>query len=138
MIWHQDLTIPTSTQIDVPGYGPWTEKAGVPHVQPPVNILSEMLAVRLHLDPSGSDNGPVRVLNGTHRNGRLSSTQINALRANETETECVVVEGGILAFRPLLLHASAPALVPRHRRVIHIEYAAVELAPPLEWHRRVA
>ena len=138
VIWHQDLTIPARAQADVPGYGPWTQKAGVPHVQPPVSVLSAMLAVRLHLDPSGPDNGPVRVLDGTHRHGRLSGMQIDALRASEPETECVVAEGGILAFRPLLLHASAPALVPRHRRVIHIEYAAVELAAPLEWHRRVA
>ncbi len=138
VVWHQDLTIPALAQAEVPGYGPWTEKAGVPHVQPPVSVLSEMLAVRLHLDPSAPDNGPVRVLDGTHRLGRLSGTQIDELRASEAETECVVAEGGILAFRPLLLHASAPALVPRHRRVIHIEYAAVELAPPLEWHRRVA
>lgn len=92
-----------------------------------------MLAVRLHRDPSGLDNGPGRVLDG-----RLSGSQIDALRSSECETECVVAEGGILAFRPLLLHASAPALVPRHRRVIHLEYADAELAPPLEWHRRVA
>ena len=138
VIWHQDLTIPTRAKAEVPGYGPWTEKAGVPHVQPPVSILTDMLAVRLHLDPSGPDNGPVRVLDGTHRHGRLSGAQIDALRASENEIECVVAEGGILAFRPLLLHASAPALAPRHRRVIHIEYAAVELAPPLQWHRRVA
>jgi hypothetical protein len=54
------------------------------------------------------------------------------------ETECLVAEGGLLAFRPLLLHASAPATAPLHRRVIHVEYAAAGLAPPLEWHRRVA
>ena len=138
VIWHQDLTIATRARADVPGYGPWTEKAGVSHVQPPVGVLSDMLAVRLHLDPSGPDNGPVRVLDGTHRYGRLSGPQIDTLRASQSESECVVAEGGILAFRPLLLHASAPALVPRHRRVIHIEYAAVELAAPLEWHRRVA
>jgi ectoine hydroxylase-related dioxygenase (phytanoyl-CoA dioxygenase family) len=138
VIWHQDLTIPTRAPADVPGYGPWTEKAGVAHVQPPVSVLAGMLAMRLHLDRSDSDNGPVCVLGGSHRQGRLSGPQIDALRASEAETECVVAEGGVLAFRPLLLHASAPARVPHHRRVIHIEYAAIELAPPLEWHRRVA
>jgi hypothetical protein len=45
----------------------------------------------------------------------------------------LVDEGGILAFRPLILHASAPASVPGHRRVLHIEFDASELAPPLEW-----
>lgn len=62
VVWHQDLTIPTQHRADVPGYGPWTDKAGVPHVQPPVAILEEMLAIRLHLDPCGVANGPVRVL----------------------------------------------------------------------------
>jgi ectoine hydroxylase-related dioxygenase (phytanoyl-CoA dioxygenase family) len=136
--WHQDLSIPTRTREDVDGYGPWSEKAGVPHVQPPVAILERMLAVRLHLDPSCADNGPVRVLSGSHRLGRLAGAQIDSLRAQHDEIECLVAEGGILAFRPLLLHASAPARAPLHRRVIHIEYAAAELLSPLEWHRRIA
>ena len=46
--------------------------------------------------------------------------------------------GAIIAFRPLILHASSPATAPAHRRVIHIDFAAVELPEPLEWHSRVA
>lgn len=38
--------------------------------------------------------------------------------------------------RPLLLHASSPALAPAHRRVLHLEYAAAPLPPGLEWHER--
>jgi hypothetical protein len=36
--------------------------------------------------------------------------------------------------RPLLLHASASARVPGHRRVIHLEYAAESLPDGLEWY----
>jgi hypothetical protein len=36
--------------------------------------------------------------------------------------------------RPLLLHASSPAASPRHRRVVHLEYAAADLAGGLAWH----
>lgn len=36
--WHQDLTISVTSRADVPGYGPWTVKAGVCHVQPSVSI----------------------------------------------------------------------------------------------------
>ena len=136
--WHQDLTIATRERADVPGYAPWTEKAGVPHVQPPVSVLEHMLAVRLHLDPCGLENGPVRVLDASHRLGRLSGGAIDALREKQPEIDCIVEQGGVLAFRPLLLHASAPSTVPHHRRVIHIEFAARRLAPPLDWHRRVA
>lgn len=138
VIWHQDLTVATHERRDVAGYGPWTEKGGVPHVQPPVAVLEKMLAVRLHLDPCGLENGPVRVLDGSHRMGRLAGDAIDALREGRPAIDCVVEQGGVLAFRPLMLHASAPSLVPRHRRVIHIEFAATELAPPLEWHKRVA
>jgi hypothetical protein len=48
--WHQDLTICVKQRIDVAGYGPWTIKAGVRHVQPPMAVLDAMLAVRIHLD----------------------------------------------------------------------------------------
>jgi hypothetical protein len=65
--WHQDLTICVKKKVDVPGYGPWTIKAGVPHVQPPVAILDRRLAVRIHLDNCSERNGALRVLPGTHR-----------------------------------------------------------------------
>ena len=81
VIWHQDLTIAAQQRADVPGYGPWSDKSGVPHVQPPVGILEQMLAIRLHLDPCGADNGPVRVIYGTHRSGRLAPDAIDRLRA---------------------------------------------------------
>jgi ectoine hydroxylase-related dioxygenase (phytanoyl-CoA dioxygenase family) len=138
VIWHQDLTIATTARVEVPGFEPWTEKAGVPHVQPPIAVLEAMLAIRLHLDPCTADNGPVRVLNGTHRLGRLSAAAIEKLREQQIERDCLVEEGAVLAFRPLLLHASAPSITPRHRRVIHIEYAAHDLPSPLVWHYRVA
>ena len=138
VVWHQDLTVATKARIDVSGYGPWTEKGGVPHVQPPTDILEHMLAVRLHLDPCTVENGPVRVIDGTHRLGRLGADAIDAIRTGQSECVCLAPEGAVLAFRPLLLHASSPATRPAHRRVIHIEYAARLLAPPLVWHRQVA
>ena len=138
VIWHQDLTITTRERADVIGYGPWTDKAGVPHVQPPVSVLESMLAVRIHLDPCGAENGPVRVLDGSHQRGRLSAEAIEELRRQQPERDCCVAQGGVLAFRPLIVHASAPARTPHHRRVIHIEFAAQALPSPLEWHREVA
>jgi ectoine hydroxylase-related dioxygenase (phytanoyl-CoA dioxygenase family) len=138
VIWHQDLTIASERRVEVPGFGPWTEKEGVPHVQPPAEVLDAMLAVRLHLDPCGPTNGPVRVISGSHRVGRLSAEAIDELRSLRAPEVCVVETGGVLAFRPLLLHASSPSQQPGHRRVIHIEYAACELPSPLAWHRRVA
>jgi ectoine hydroxylase-related dioxygenase (phytanoyl-CoA dioxygenase family) len=134
--WHQDLTIPTRRRVEVPGFGPWSEKAGIPHVQPPASVLERMLTVRIHLDPCDSFNGPVRVLPGTHRHGKLTPAVIEAFRVSVQPVEAVVPAGGLLLMHPLLLHASSPALRPVHRRVIHLEYAADPLPSPLEWHEQ--
>ncbi len=137
VVWHQDLTIAVRERVDVPGFGPWSEKDGVAHVQPPEALLERMLAVRLHLDDCRTDNGPVRVLPGSHRLGRLSATAIDHWRGAREEVACLAERGAILAFRPLLLHASSPATVAAHRRVVHIEFALDELPEPLAWHDRV-
>ena len=134
--WHQDLTIAVRARRDVPAYGPWSTKSGIPHVQPPPEVLERMVAVRVHLDPCGPADGPLRVLPGSHRSGRLGPGEIEEWRSRVGEVACVVPRGGLLVMCPLLLHASSPAHTPDHRRVIHIEYAAVELAGGLEWHER--
>ena len=69
--WHQDLTISVADRLDVPGYGPWTRKAGVWYVRPPAAVLDRMLAVRIHLDDCGESNGALRVFPGSHCSGRL-------------------------------------------------------------------
>jgi len=131
--WHQDLTIAVRTRVEAPDYGPWSEKAGVVHVQPPVVVLEGMLAVRLHLDESGAGNGPLRVLPGSHRAGKLRDAEIPTWRNEIPEVPCLVPRGGVVVMKPLLLHASSPAVEPHHRRVIHIEYASSELVAGLEW-----
>ena len=137
VIWHQDLTIAVAERADVAGFGPWSEKAGVAHVQPPAALLDRMVAVRVHLDDCTESNGPVRVLPGSHRAGRLAASAIEEWRARVEEVVCLLPRGGILAFHSLLLHASSPATTPAHRRVVHLEFAADELPAGLAWHDRV-
>lgn len=132
--WHQDLTIAVREKIDVPGFGPWSIKAGVPHVQPPVQVLKQMLAVRLHLDDCSESNGALRVIPGSHRAGRLSTESIRRVRMEEPAIVCCVPAGVALLMRPLLLHSSGGSRTAGRRRVIHIEYAAVALPDGLQWH----
>jgi hypothetical protein len=132
--WHQDLTVAVQHRIEVPGFGPWSTKAGVLHVQPPAAVLEHMLTLRLHLDDCGPTNGPVRVLAGSHRSGRLIGAAVDRWREEHAAQECIAARGEVLAMRPLLLHASSPAASPAHRRVLHIEYAGAELSGGLEWH----
>ncbi len=88
VVWHQDLSIAVKEKREIAGFGPWSQKAGAVHVQPPVEILEKMLTVRLHLDDCDAQNGPLKVLAGTHRLGRLSAAQIAAER-EKAEEKCV-------------------------------------------------
>ena len=135
--WHQDLSIAVRERIEVEGFGPWSVKEGVIHVQPPREILENMVTLRLHLDPCDYSNGALRVLAGTHNLGKLSASQIAAQREVKSETVCELPRGGALLMRPLLLHASSAATAPAHRRVLHLEWAAHDLPDGLQWHRRV-
>jgi ectoine hydroxylase-related dioxygenase (phytanoyl-CoA dioxygenase family) len=126
--------IPVAERKNVPGFGPWSIKAGVVHVKPPAAVLAGMLALRVHLDDCGMDNGPLRVLPGSHRHGFLSSAEVREWIATREPVTCIARRGDVLAMRPLLLHASSPAEVPAHRRVLHIEYSAQPLPSPLRWH----
>ncbi|NBV20503.1 MAG: phytanoyl-CoA dioxygenase [Proteobacteria bacterium] len=131
--WHQDLTLAVRARAEVPGFGPWSTKEGVPHVQPPMALLEQMLAVRLHFDDADEVNGALRVMPETHRLGRLSAESIQTFRSSRPEVLCAAAAGDALLMRPLLLHASGRSTSPRHRRVLHLEYAGFQLPPELEW-----
>jgi ectoine hydroxylase-related dioxygenase (phytanoyl-CoA dioxygenase family) len=131
--WHQDLTLALRARIDVPGFGPWSTKDGVPHVQPPTEILAQMLTIRIHLDDADEANGALRVIPGSHRFGRLSAERILELRTRQPDFVCSVAARGAMLMRPLLLHASGRSSGRRHRRVLHIEYASFTLPAGLKW-----
>jgi ectoine hydroxylase-related dioxygenase (phytanoyl-CoA dioxygenase family) len=131
--WHQDLTIPVRDRQCVAGFTAWSEKEGVVHVQPPVAILERMLVVRVHLDDCGPDNGPLRVLPGSHRDGRLDVAGIEQWKSQAREVPCVGKAGDLLLMRPLLLHASSTAQAASQRRVLHLVFAAEELPGNLRW-----
>jgi ectoine hydroxylase-related dioxygenase (phytanoyl-CoA dioxygenase family) len=131
--WHQDLTIAVQQRIETAGFGPWSTKEGVVHVQPPAAILEQMLTVRLHLDDCGPENGPVQVLPGSHQSGTMNGEQISKFRKRTAPVICTIESGGAVVMRPLLLHASSPAAVPGHRRVIHLEFAAQSLPGRMQW-----
>ena len=131
--WHQDLSIAVKRRLEVPGFGPWSVKAGVHHVQPPVTVLENMLTVRVHLDDCGEDNGPLKVLPGSHAHGVLDAAAVGQWCRGHQPALCTAGVGAAVVMRPLLLHASSSATRPGHRRVIHLEYAAGELPGGLEW-----
>ncbi len=131
--WHQDLSIPVAARHDVLGWQGWSVKAGVVHVQPPVAILEGMLTVRLHLDDCDRTQGPLRVIPGTHRLGRLGDDELARVTGASPAVDCTGSAGSAVLMRPLVVHGSSRAESPRQRRVLHCEFTSVELPFPFEW-----
>lgn len=131
---HQDLSVPVAGKIEHPQLSGWSVKQGRQHVQPPVELLERLLAVRLHVDRCGPDDGPLRVVPGSHRFGRLDSQRIQALKSEFGEHPCEAGAGDLLLMKPLLVHASSRAREPRgQRRVLHFLYGPAEPGYGLRW-----
>jgi ectoine hydroxylase-related dioxygenase (phytanoyl-CoA dioxygenase family) len=82
-----------------------------------------VIALRVHLDSSDADNGPLRVVPDSHVAGVLSDQTVMELVAASDHVECCVPRGGVIVMRPLIIHSSSKARTEKSRRVLHIEYA---------------
>ena len=131
--WHQDRTIAVRARVDTPGYGPWSVKAGLFHVQPPFDLLAGMVTLRVHLDPVGPDNAPLLIAPGSHRLGRIPEADIVAAVARCGTAMCPAARGDIWLYATPILHSSVAAAIPTHRRVLQVDYAAEELPEGLAW-----
>lgn len=101
---------------------PWHQDRAQDGRDRPIAQLERTIALRIHLDECDEDNGPLEVMAASHTLGRLESAAIGALVASAQPLLCLAVRGDIVAMRPLLVHRSQRARVPRARRVLHLEY----------------
>lgn len=130
LTWHQDRALPVERKTAQPEWGPWSDKRGVTYVHAPRCALEQVIALRLHLDPSTADNGPLRVVPGSHEAGVLTDAEVIDYANSHPQAECISPAGGVIAMRPLLIHASSKNRSGLPRRVLHIEYAtSLDLAP---------
>ena len=127
--WHQDTALALQEQMESPGWGPWSEKEGVIYAQAPASALQQILALRLHLDDCGEENGPLRVIPGTHGLGILSDAEIERHTTYDDPVDCLAARGGVVAMRPLVIHASSKSRSQAQCRVLHIEYATAKEFP---------
>ena len=134
---HQDLSIPVIERVPHPALGVWSVKEGQNFVQPPDELLAQLVAMRVHIDECGPENGPLRVVPGSHREGRLGASAARLLRDRVGEVACTVGRGGALILKPLLLHASSKALSPNHRRVLHFLFGPASIGYGLRWQHAV-
>jgi ectoine hydroxylase-related dioxygenase (phytanoyl-CoA dioxygenase family) len=121
--WHQDTALPLQERREASGWGPWSIKDGVNYAHAPAKALEKVVALRLHLDDSILNNGPLRVLPATHTKGVLTDEEIFSIAAQTSNVDCLMPIGGIVAMRPLVIHASSKSQTENPRRVLHIEYA---------------
>lgn len=131
--WHQDKSVALSNKIEIDGWGPWTVKAGVHHVQPPQDVLDNLITCRIHLDDTPKENGCLKVINGSDKYGVLATSKVVEIAKSQEHTDCEVMAGDCIAMRPLIIHASSKASNPKNRRVIHIEYTAYNLPEGINW-----
>ena len=132
---HQDLSIPVAARVRHADLRGWSEKEGVLFVQPPTEVLEQLVAVRVHLDACTQQDGPLRVVRGTHLRGRIDPETAVAIRSAGTEVDCCAARGDVLVMNPLLLHASSKSTGDSRRRVLHFLFGPGQLPHGLRWHR---
>lgn len=133
--YHQDLTISVDKKLELNGFEFWTTKQNQFAVQPPIDILQNIVTVRIHLDETDENNGALKVVPKSHLKGIYRPETIDW--TIENEVNCKVTKGGIMLMKPLLLHSSARTTNNRQRRVIHIEFSNQELPAELNWAERI-
>jgi hypothetical protein len=134
--WHKDVTIVVkNNRLGGMHFTHPTRKAGVPHVEASENVLAEMLTVRIHLDEVNDENGPLKVIPGSHRTGKTMQLEDAIVETLHAST------GDVLLIRPLVAHCSNrshPATM-RHRRILHLEFSGLpDLPDGYAWHDFVA
>jgi len=131
--WHQDRVIAVRDRADAIGYSAWSRKAGVWHCEPPADILSRMLFLRVHLDDQQTANGAMQIAPGSHLLGRILAADAARCAKEFEALTCDARRGDVLVLDMLTLHRSLPSTSPAPRRVFRVDYAAVELPFPLAW-----
>jgi len=131
--WHQDKTVALSEKMEMPGWGPWSVKDGVVHVQPPLQVLENMLTFRIHLDPAGKKNGCLKVVPKSHEIGVIDQNEIASIVESSEVRFCEIGAGGAVLMRPHILHSSSKSKSGGHRRVLHLEYSNYQLESGLKW-----
>lgn len=131
--WHQDRTIAVRERIAAPGFGPWTRKQGMTHVEPPFALIERMVTLRIHLDPVPRTNAPLLIAPGSHRLGKLPEPEIDAAVQACGLATCIADAGDVRVYATPILHASERTRILTRRRVLQVDYSAHTLPAGLEW-----
>jgi len=131
--WHQDKTVAVSDRFEAAGWEPWSIKSEVWHVQPPLEVLQNMVTIRIHLDAATTSNGCLKVLPGSHNLGLLPADMAHDQVNQDRVIYCESPAGGAVVMRPHILHASEKSVAPLPRRILHFEYSSYRLPDGISW-----
>lgn len=132
--WHQDRTLAVEEKVEIPGFGPWSRKDGIVHVEPPFDIINDMITLRAHLDPCGEENAPLLIAPGSHRLGRIPANEVAVIAKKLGSVPCLAGIGDIWLYATAIAHASEKAVAPTRRRVLQIDFANDALPGGLRWY----
>lgn len=131
--WHQDRVVALHERVETPGFSNWTNKAGIWHAEPPIELLDRMLFARVHLDPADESNGCLQLALGTHTRGKIAAAEAETIANAASIENCIAERGDVLFAKALILHRSSPSRSNAGRRAIRIDYCANPLPQPLAW-----
>lgn len=131
--WHQDRVVALRQRVETPGFTNWTNKAGIWHAEPPIELLERMIFARVHLDPADAENGCLQLALGTHARGKIAAADAEAIANAAPIESCFAARGDVLVAKALILHRSSSSRIAAGRRAIRVDYCAEQLPPPLQW-----
>lgn len=133
--WHQDLSIFVKAKNETYGFRNWTKKEDEYGVQPPTELLGNIITLRIHLDDTDATNGALKVIPHSHSIGVMRAQTVSF--SDNDAVVCEVKAGDVMLMKPLLFHSSSRSESDRRRRVLHLELCSMELPEGLEWSQQI-
>ena len=106
-------------------------------MQPPAELLEQLVAIRVHLDPCTEADGPMQFIAGSHTQGRIGAADAAEWRRTRPFVTVTQEQGDAMLMRPLVLHASSKASGTSLRRVLHFLFGPATLPYGLRWQNLV-
>jgi hypothetical protein len=125
---HQDRSIPIPSGATPAGFSRPTRKGDGWQAEAPIDVLEAMINARIFIDDAGEGDGPLEVIPGSHRQGRIAQDAIPDLVAKSAWKSLTGAAGDVVLLSPLLLHRSRRAEHPRGRRVLQVEFMPYAVA----------
>lgn len=120
--WHQDRVIALPEKTNDPAYSHWSRKSGVWHCEPPVELLKKVAFAYVAFDSVGSNSGGLEIAEGTHRFGKIQSSEIER-HVKFAEIQYPTLDSGdVLLVNALTLHRSARFEAEGRRRTLRIDF----------------